>query len=297
MSGRTDISAFQPAFALHGGAGPVAGRDYGAVETHMRDLAADCQRRLADGAVAVDVVEHAVAELESSGLYVAGRGSAPNAAGYVEQDASIMDGATRMAGAVAAIVGVIHPVTVARQVMEHTPHVMLVGKGARAFAEQQGLGLVTDPEQYYVLPVGVHRRETYEQKHGTVGAVALDQSGHLAAATSTGGTFGKLEGRVGDSPLVGAGTWADDEMAISFTGTGEHIIRAAGAIAVAQRYRAGATAAAALAAVLADIRDLGGEGGAIVLTRRGEIVMDYNSQGMKRAAVGPDLPLFARTFE
>lgn len=296
MSRRTVISTIEPAFALHGGAGPVVGRDYGAVEAHMRELAAGCHRQLTDGAAAPDVVEHAVAELESSGLYVAGRGSAPNAAGYVEQDASIMDGATRMAGAVAAIVGVISPVAAARRVMEYTPHVMLVGKGARAFAEQQGLGLVADPENYYVLPVGVQKHETRGQKHGTVGAVALDRSGHLAAATSTGGTFGKLEGRVGDSPLIGAGTWADHEIAVSFTGTGEHIIRAAGAITVAQKYQAGATAGEALAAVLADIRGLGGEAGAIVVTRSGEIVMDYNSQGMKRAAVGPDVPLFAKTF-
>ena len=139
---------------------------------------------------------------------MSGRGSAPNTAGYVELDASIMDGATREAGAVAAIVGVVNPISVARGVLRATPHVMLAGQGALAFAKLEGFELVEDPDNYYVLPVGVYEDEITEQKHGTVGAVALDTSGGLAAATSTGGTLGKLEGRVGDSPLIGPGTWA-----------------------------------------------------------------------------------------
>ena len=199
----------------------------------MGDLATECGARLEAGAKALDVVEFAVAELESSGMYVAGRGSAPNTAGYVELDASIMDGRTREAGAVAAVVGVVNPVRAARCVMEETPHVMLVSKGAREFSTEQGLELVADPDNYYTLPVGVYEHEMREQEHGTVGAVALDQSGGLAAATSTGGTFGKLEGRVGDSPLIGPGTWADDDIAISCTGTGEQIIRSGGALAIA----------------------------------------------------------------
>ena len=169
----------------------------------MAELAAECERKLAAGIRSLDVVEHAVAELESSGMYVAGRGSAPNSAGYVELDASIMDGRTRDAGAVAAVVSVVNPIKAARRVMDDTPHVMLVSKGAREFATQQGLALVDSPDDYYVLPVGVHEHELREQEHGTVGAVALDKSGGLAGATSTGGTFGKLEGRVGDSPLIG----------------------------------------------------------------------------------------------
>ena len=175
------------------------------------------QARLEAGTSALDIVEYAVAEMESSGLYVAGRGSAPNTAGYVELDASIMDGATREAGAVAAIVGVVNPISVARRVMQETPHVMLAGKGALAFARDQGLEEVSEPASYYVLPVGVYENEIHEQKHGTVGAVALDQSGGFAAATSTGGTFGKLEGRVGDSPMIGAGTWADKKYTIYYT--------------------------------------------------------------------------------
>lgn len=284
------------AFAMHGGAGPVAGRDYSVVEEHLRELAEEGKARLEAGGKALDVVEYVVAEMESSGLCVAGRGSAPNTAGYVELDASIMDGTTRTAGAVAAIVGVVNPVSVARRIMQETPHVMLTGKGALAFAREQGLEEVRDPDDYYVLPIGVYEDEIYEQKHGTVGAVALDQSGGLAAATSTGGTFGKLEGRVGDSPMIGPGTWADDDIAISFTGTGEHIIRTGGAISVAHKVQAGATPEAAINEVLADIKQLGGDAGVIVVTRDGHIAMTYNSDGMKRASVSSSQAVSATTF-
>ncbi len=275
----------------------MAGRDYSVVEDHLRELASEGESRLKAGASALDVVEFTVAEMESSGMYVAGKGSAPNTAGYVELDASIMDGASREAGAVAAIVGVVNPISVARGVLRATPHVMLAGQGALAFAKLEGFELVEDPDSYYVLPVGIYEHEIYEQKHGTVGAVALDTSGGLAAATSTGGTLGKLEGRIGDSPLIGPGTWADDDVAISFTGTGEHIIRSGGAISIAHKVAAGASVAMAIDEVLAEIERLGGDAGVIVATRDGEIAMTYNSDGMKRASVSSSSPVYATTFD
>jgi len=283
--------------ALHGGAGAVVGRDYSDVEEHLRDLTENCEARLVAGGSALDVVEHAVAELESSGLYVAGRGSAPNTAGYVELDASIMHGPTRDAGAVAAVRDVVSPVRVARGVMEKSPHVMLVGNGALVFARENGFEEVADAANYYTLPVGVTAEDVTEQKHGTVGAVARDQSGRLASATSTGGTFMKLEGRVGDTPMIGAGTWADDDIAISCTGTGEEIIRAGGAILIAYLVKAGATLNAAVDKMLAEVKRLGGDAGIIAVTSSGEIGMTYNSAGMKRAAVGSEQPLIVATFE
>jgi isoaspartyl peptidase/L-asparaginase-like protein (Ntn-hydrolase superfamily) len=275
----------------------VPGRDYAVTEAHLKGLVESCEVMLAGGSSALDVVEYAVAELESCGLYVAGKGSAPNSAGFVELDASIMHGPSRDAGAVAAVTEVVNPVRVARGVMEKTSHVMLAGSGALAFARRTGFELVDDVASYYVLPIGVTAEDVTEAKHGTVGAVALDQSGELAAATSTGGTFMKLEGRVGDTPLIGPGTWADDDIAISFTGTGEHIIRSGGAIAIAHQFKAGRTLQQAADDVLAEIKRLGGDAGLIAVTKSGQVVMPYNSDGMKRAAVGTDLPLLVGTFE
>ena len=284
------------ALALHGGAGSVAGRDYAVTEEHLRELAQNCESWLAEGRSALDVVDYAVTELEASGLYVAGRGSAPNSAGYVELDASIMDGHSRAAGAVAALRDFVSPVQVARGIMEKTPHVMLAGKGAVAFARANGFAEVPDPADYYTLPVGVNRDELSDITHGTVGAVALDTSGHLAAATSTGGTYGKLEGRIGDTPLIGPGTWADDNIAISCTGTGEHIIRAGGAASIAFRYRSGIPLADAIREMLDEVKRLGGDAGVVAVTSSGEIAMPYNSQGMKRASVATHSALHVATF-
>lgn len=283
-------------FALHGGAGPVPGRDYSVTEAHLKSLAQECEARLSAGKSALDVVESAVAELESCGLYVAGKGSAPNTAGFVELDASIMHGPSREAGAVAAVIDVVNPVSVARGVMENTPHVMLAGNGALNFARQHGFKLVDDADAYYVLPVGVTEDDVTDQKHGTVGAVALDTSGELAAATSTGGTFMKLEGRVGDTPMIGPGTWADDDIAISFTGTGEHIIRSGGALAIAHHFKSGVSLAEAAERVLNEIKRLGGDAGVIAVSKDAEVVMPYNSDGMKRAAGGSATAMLVATF-
>ncbi len=286
------------AFALHGGAGAVAGRNYDSVEAHLLGLTKDCEALLASGGTALDVVETAVMELERSGMYVAGRGSAPNTAGYVELDASIMHGPSRAAGGVAALPGFESPIHIARGVMEKTPHVLLAGLGAQAFARSNGYAEVSDPDSYYVIPVGVTEDEiSNSSTHGTVGAVALDQSGALAAATSTGGTFGKLEGRVGDTPLIGPGTWADDDIAISCTGTGEHIIRAGGAISIACAFKSGVSLNVAVNNMLAEVKRLGGDAGVIAVTRDQQIATLYNSDGMKRASVSTRQPLQVATFE
>jgi isoaspartyl peptidase/L-asparaginase-like protein (Ntn-hydrolase superfamily) len=287
----------QYAFALHGGAGPVAGRNYDSVEEHISELTKECEARLAKGDTALDVVELAVTELESSGLYVAGRGSAPNSAGYVELDASIMHGPSREAGAVAALPGFENPIRIARGVMEKTPHVLLAGIGAKAFAREHDYAEVTNPDDYYVFPVGVTEDDLKNAStHGTVGAVARDTSGELAAATSTGGTFGKLEGRVGDTPLIGPGTWADDDIAISCTGTGEHIIRAGGAISIACAFKAGVPLDKAINDMLDEVKRLGGDAGIIAVTRELGIATLYNSDGMKRASVSNKRPLHVATF-
>jgi isoaspartyl peptidase/L-asparaginase-like protein (Ntn-hydrolase superfamily) len=287
----------QYALALHGGAGAVAGRNYDSVEKHLRELTSECEALLQNGASALDVVETAVAELERSGLYVAGRGSAPNSAGYVELDASIMHGPDREAGAVAALPGFESPIRIARGVMEKTPHVLLGGSGAKAFARANAYTEVRDPSNYYVLPVGVTEDDLVNSSaHGTVGAVALDLSGALAAATSTGGTFGKLEGRIGDTPLIGSGTWADDDVAISCTGTGEHIIRAGGAVSIACAFKSGVDLDRAINDMLDEVRRLGGDAGVIAVTKSLRIATLYNSAGMKRASVSTEQELQVATF-
>lgn len=287
----------QYAFALHGGAGAVAGRNYDSVEEHLHKLTAECEAMLLSGQGALDVVETAVTKLERSGMYVAGRGSAPNTAGYVELDASIMHGPSREAGAVAALPGFESPIQIARGVLEKTPHVLLAGSGAAAFARSSGYAEVENPDEYYVLPVGVTKDDLADSNaHGTVGAVALDQSGALAAATSTGGTFGKLEGRIGDTPLIGPGTWADDDIAISCTGTGEHIIRAGGAVSIACAFKSGVELETAISNMLDEVKRLGGDAGVIAVTRELGIATLYNSDGMKRASVSTQQALQVATF-
>jgi L-asparaginase / beta-aspartyl-peptidase len=268
--------------ALHGGAGPTRGRTYEAEEAHMAEVLKRGADMLDAGATALDVVTAMVAELEDCGHHVAGKGASPNLDGIYELDAAIMDGAQRRAGGVAALVGFRSPIGVARAVMETTPHVLLVGNGAAAFAKQAKCEEVGDPSAYY-KPAITRVVVPGELAHGTVGAVARDIAGRLAAATSTGGLLGKMPGRVGDAPLIGAGTWADERVAVSCTGQGEYFIRAAVAADISARVRyGGQTLASACAGALADMETQGGDGGLIAVDAMGNVTTPYVSEGMKR---------------
>jgi isoaspartyl peptidase/L-asparaginase-like protein (Ntn-hydrolase superfamily) len=286
------------ALAIHGGAGARPGRDYTEAERHLSGLIATGEEMLGDGTSALDVVEAMVRELERSGLYVAGRGTAANAAGVREMDASIMDGDRLKAGGVGAVHDLDSPISAARLVLERTPHVLLVGEGAHRLIAEYGM----KPELLeadYGVPVGVLPEEMgrAELQHGTVGAAALDRQGRLAAGTSTGGLFGRSPGRMGDSGIIGMGTWADDRVAISCTGVGESFIMAGGARAVALRVGAyDEPVGAACDALLTDVRRFGGDGGLVAVDRSGAIHTPYNSGGMKRAFVRAGEPAVVTVF-
>jgi len=274
------------ALILHGGAGVLADRSYDVEIAHLRNLAEEGRAALAAGADALDVVCDMVRAMEISGLYVAGKGSAPNRAGRYELDAAVMDGRARRAGAVSALEGFLSPVDAARAVMDHTPHVLLAGAGAAHFARERRLATVRDPDGYYMSAAAPDSRAI---PTGTVGAVALDASGALAAATSTGGTLNKVWGRVGDTPIIGSGTWADERAAVSCTGQGEFFMRANAAADVSARVRyAGSDLDAAVQGALDDVGALGGEGGIIAVDASGAVSARYNSPGMKHAIVHAD---------
>ena len=241
---------------------------------------------LKSGSGSLDAVIAAVVVLEDSPLFNAGRGSCFNADGEVEMDASVMEGERLRAGAVAGVRRIRNPVLAARLVMEKTRHVLLASGGAERLAEKHGLELET-PEYFRTERQQSALDRNLKNYHGTVGAVALDPDGNLAAATSTGGYTGKLPGRIGDSPLIGAGTYADNRAcAVSGTGLGEAFIRAAVAhdVAARMRYRGESLASAARAA-LAGVKKLGGDGGLIAVDRRGNVATPFNSEGMYRGSI------------
>ena len=287
----------RPALILHGGAGARRERNYDREIVHMREVVEAMKTRLDDGASALDVVVEAVALLESSGLYVAGRGASPNLAGAYELDASLMEGSTRRAGAVAALQGFKSPITAARAVMDRTPHVMLAGEGAALFAMDQNLEAIGDEAAWFThAGQGEDNHPPGTLSHGTVGCCVLDNQGRLAAGTSTAGVFGKMPGRVGDTPIPAAGTWADDGVAVSGTGQGEYFIRVAAGAQVGWRVGSGQSLAEAAQGVIDQIGGLGGDGGLIALDAQGNIADPFNSQGMKRAWLRPDGEIGVEVF-
>jgi beta-aspartyl-peptidase (threonine type) len=268
------------AIVVHGGAGRLPRTPEAAERLRAGAAAAVAAGHavLAAGGAALDAVEAAVVVLEDDPELNAGRGSALTEAGTVELDAAVMEGGRRAAGAVAAVRGVRNPVRAARLVLEEGRHVLMVGDAAAKLARDADLEMC--PEAWFVT----ERAGAGDRSTGTVGAVARDARGGLAAATSTGGTPGKRRGRVGDSPLIGCGTWADDAtVAVSCTGDGEAIIRAALAHEVDALVRhAGLSLEAAGAAALEVLARLGGEGGLIAVSARGELAAPFTSPAMVR---------------
>ncbi|MEZ4687540.1 MAG: isoaspartyl peptidase/L-asparaginase [Bacteroidia bacterium] len=294
-----------PAIAIHGGAGTISkermtpGREsaYKKALAEARDIGFEILKK---GGKAIDAVEAAVISLENTPLFNAGKGSVFSANGTHEMDAAIMDGHTLEAGAVAGIRKVRNPVSVARLVYQHSPHVMLSGTGAEDFARKHGASLASDAELFdayrFQQWLRVKGRETValdhtedleeDKKFGTVGAVACDLQGHLAAATSTGGMTNKRYGRIGDSPIIGVGTYAEDSScAISCTGHGEPFIRAVAAydVVARMRYLGLNLQEACRQTVHERLMKFEGEGGLIAVDAEGNIAMPFNARGMYRA--------------
>ena len=299
---------------IHGGAGTILRKQMSPSleQAYLRSLnqALDLgEKMLADGKPALDVVEAVVRLLEDDSLFNAGKGAVLTNAGEHELDAAIMNGQDLKAGSVAGVKHIKNPITAARRVMENTEHVMLSGSGADEFARQQGLEMVKN--SYFTTTSrknGLERAKQAEAeqeqkkkqeptasvkpiksdwKYGTVGAVALDRFGHLAAATSTGGMTNKRYGRIGDAPLIGAGTYADTLVAVSCTGWGEYFIRMVMAKSLADRIRFGnqTLAQAGHDLIQVELPKLGGDGGLIAVDRTGEFILPFCTEGMYRGYV------------
>jgi L-asparaginase / beta-aspartyl-peptidase len=310
MTAPTRIASPGFALAVHGGAGTLRRAEMSEEQAALyhaglrRALTAGRDVLAADGS-ALDAVTAAVVTFENDPLFNAGRGAVFTAAGTQEMDAAVMEGSEHRAGAVAGIFGPKNPVLAARAVMEHSPHVLLIGDGALAFCHAQGL-VFADRDYFHTEARWRALQRTLERqrrgladdatedddarRHGTVGAVARDQAGNLAAATSTGGMTAKLPGRVGDTPIIGAGTYADNaSCAVSATGHGEFFIRfgAAHEIAARMRHR-GQPLAEAAGEVVEALGRIGGSGGLVAVDRDGVLALPFNCSGMYRGYVTAD---------
>jgi beta-aspartyl-peptidase (threonine type) len=292
--------------AIHGGAGTIRRETMtpqaeAAYHAGLRRALLAGHAVLAAGGSALDAVTQAVVALEDDPLFNAGHGAVYTSAGQHELDAAVMEGATREAGAVAGILGPRHPILAARAVLA-SEHVMLHGRGAEDFARAQGVAFApsahfhTDRRWEALQAELERRRQTAEDtrddaaKHGTVGAVACDAAGNVAAATSTGGMTGKAPGRIGDCPVFGAGTWADNATcAVSATGHGEYFIRHAAAHEIASRMRfLGESVDQAANLVVEELGRIGGSGGLIAVDAAGNVSLPFNSSGMYRGVIGAD---------
>jgi len=299
---------------IHGGAGTLTRarlkkeREQAYTQVLEQSLTAG-HAVLAAGGSSIDAVIAAIVVMEDSPLFNAGKGAVFSNAGRIELDASIMDGSTLMAGSVAGVTTIRNPIRAAHAVMTQSEHVMLIGQGADAFAAEQGLEIV-DPSYFYTqfrwdqlqkaiaqerllrdhdaLSDKLDTAEKMDEKRGTVGAVALDRHGNLAAGTSTGGITNKRFGRVGDSPIIGAGTYADNRsVAVSATGSGEMFIRACAAFNTSAQVRLlRMPISEAADNALAEVAAIGGDGGLIVLDAKGNYAMRFNTRGMFRGTIG-----------
>jgi beta-aspartyl-peptidase (threonine type) len=303
------------ALAVHGGAGTLRRGEM--TEEREALYRAGLARALvagrdilARGGGALDAVTAAVCALEDNSLFNAGSGAVLTRAGAQEMDSAVMEGRDRRAGAVAGIFGPRNPVLAARAVMERSPHVMLIGDGAMRFCREAGLAFA-DADYFFTEARWQALADTMAQeaagrsdgdearRHGTVGAVARDTAGNLAAATSTGGMTGKLPGRVGDSPIIGAGTWADNATcAISATGHGEFFLRYAVAHEIAARIgRARQPLAEAATVVIAELGGAGGSGGLVAVAADGTLALPFNCSGMYRGYVKSDGIVYTAIYD
>jgi beta-aspartyl-peptidase (threonine type) len=308
---QTEKGTTRTMLVMHGGAGTITRKNMTpekekAIRETMETALRTGHAVLAKGGSSLDAVEASIRVLEDSPLFNAGKGAVFTHEGRNEMDAAVMEGKTLRAGAVAGVTIIRNPISAARAVMEKSKHVMMAGHGAELFATSVGLDIV-DPSYFWTEPRWKALQEELmkeggqtprasadnpdDHKYGTVGAVALDTAGNLAAGTSTGGTTNKRYGRIGDSPIIGAGTYADNaSVAVSCTGTGEYFIRwtVAHDIAALVKYKGMTVQQAGDEVIHKKLEPVGGDGGAIVLDAQGNFALPFNTEGMYRGWIGGD---------